>query len=140
MSNIDIDFITKLESLQQEFNSKVEKLKNDYLIAVKNSDSLTVKTKYEYRLIEPEKIEEIKTRYKNSTRHYFYSYNALQNRYTEAFEDGKRNGAVRWFKQIAVYYPDSINTFIDINRKNLLKDYELLLLHIGFQKIKKGDF
>ena len=60
MSNIDIDFITKLESLQQEFNSKVEKLKNDYLIAVKNSDSLTVKTKYEYRLIEPEKIEEIK--------------------------------------------------------------------------------
>lgn len=130
-SQIEQELSWKLEFLRVEYESKVAALKREYADKLYATGSGT-KRVATYTLLDSSVVDEMKESYKRSSRFYYYSYNTLIQKYTDAFRIGKRNGSVRWFRQAAVWYPDKVNQFLDTCSGCLLDDYHDILLLLGY--------
>lgn len=82
-------------------------------------------------------IEKEKKRFQKSKNHYFYSFNNLISRYTEAYTNGKKKGMSRWFRQALIYYPNKVNELVNTLNGSLLDGYDEILGELGFYKVRK---
>jgi hypothetical protein len=137
------EYFQKLSNLQIEFDKKIMELKKEF---INKSNSILYKNEFienntqnsvhvdEYKIVHPNNIIEQKEIYKNSTRHIYYNLNVLIEKYLYCYNNNLNNGAVRWFRQIITYFPDEVNKFLFTYNNYLIKNYEIILKDLGYEK------
>jgi len=139
LDKLEEEFNLKLDAIHKEFEEKMSNLRLEFSQRLKPKKDITklepivkVKSPFGYELVDIPKVEEKKLQYGKSNHHYYYSYNTLVQNYLDAYKQHKRNGAVRWFRQILVYFPTEVNNFLGAWEKFLIEDYKQQLEDLGY--------
>lgn len=140
---LEEEYIKKLSDLQVEFDEKIMNLKKEF---ISKSTSLMYKDNSfhnniitdvfdtKYILLNDNKILQYKDKYKNSTRHIYYSLNVLIEKYLYCYNNGLHKGAVRWFRQLLTYYPNDVSKFISTHKNFMVDEYEIILEEFAYTK------